>query len=326
MSCSDKKEQTVDNYFNNLHDTGYFNGNVLIAKGDSIIYQNSFGYSNSDKSDKLSSGYLFGLGSIYKEFPAVAIMRLVENGLLSINDSLSSYLKHLPAWSNKIQIKHLLNYSSGLPVVDWQSYFQSEKGVNQEIILGDLGNLKNLEAEPGNKYIYSNYNPLLLIKIIEEVAKTDFANYLKEEILLPNRITGIEIENKFPFESKNKFALPFDENFEKDDVNYQLTSICSSIKGMFDWVNQLDDFRIISRESMKILSIKFKNEEELETPLGACNWKGENITSHEHHGSSGNYECLITNVKEKNIFIALLTNQKNRNLFDIKRDLLKMLK
>ncbi|MDO1498891.1 serine hydrolase domain-containing protein [Winogradskyella maritima] len=126
--------------------------------------------------------YRFNIGSIYKEFPAVSIMQLQEKNLINLDDKISKYILELPNWSEEISVQNLLQYSSGLPTIGWDIYFSKGINVNDNDILEELKSIKNLEFEPGSDYLYSNSNPILLIKIVENITKTTFNRYLQENI------------------------------------------------------------------------------------------------------------------------------------------------
>ncbi len=323
--ASTKVEEALDSYFQKLISEGSFNGTVLVSDADKILYENALGYSRAKQAESLAIGDLFGLGSIYKEFPAVAIMKLQEAGELSLEDPVSKFLKDLPDWSNEVQIRHLLQYSSGLPRVDFGKYFQTEEGARQKDIVADLSTLEELAAEPGSKYIYSNYNPFILVEIVKEITGQDFESFLVQDILKPLRIDGITVENKFPYENQDGFAMPFNNEHEGDDIKYELMTICASTTGLDQWMKMLSNFEIISKESMQELSMTFSDDEGEESPLGHVIWDSDLIKSHVHQGSSGNYECLISNNEEIGVRVILLTNQKNGNLFEIVDEVEKIL-
>ncbi len=108
--------QEIDTFIREAHEEGIFSGNILVAKNDTIVYQESFGYTNASEKTKLSSASIFNIGSIAKEFNAVSIMILVEQGKLSLDDYISKFELGLPEWSEKIKIRHLLNYAGGFPM------------------------------------------------------------------------------------------------------------------------------------------------------------------------------------------------------------------
>ncbi len=327
VSCFHQKEQGIADYFDKLHNDKKFNGNVLIVKSGTELYRNSFGLAKGDASEKLTQEHLFQIGSIYKEFPAVAIMQLKEKGLLSLDDKLSQFVPDLPEWAKSVKIKHLLQYSSGLPLIDWPPLCQGDEKVSLELVLKHLPKIQELEFEPGSNYVYSNYNPFLLIRIIESVSKLKFEDYVEQRIFAPHEIEGIQVIHRYPYEETDRraFARPFNEDHEEDDLEYELPSVCASLDGMHQWFEKLDSFRIVSKESVKQLSEKAKEGDNIQSPLGRGDWENGEFQLHLHHGATGNYECLVRHYNTEGIFVILLTNQKQRNLHEIADEVYEMI-
>jgi hypothetical protein len=149
------------------HQRGIFNGNVLVADGTHIVYERSFGHADSSRAAALSSSNTFYVGSIAKEFKGVGILLLNQRGKLKLTDKISQYLSGYPAWADSIEIRHLLNYTSGLQDVP----DGSENAVQQT-----LSQLKALAFEPGKTYLYSYANVFLQKKIIEKITGVRLAN------------------------------------------------------------------------------------------------------------------------------------------------------
>jgi len=325
LSFSCKEKNDIASYLDKLHQDGALNGNVLVIKSGSRIFESSYGYADATKEQVLSSDYRFGIGSIYKEFPAVGIMQLLEKGALEINDPLSKYLTGLPDWSNEITIEHLLQYSSGLPQVPWGEVFQNGE-VNESNVLKGLEKLESLASAPGEGYIYSNYNPFLLMRIIEKSTGLTFKEYLQQYLLEPFNLDGIVIHEHFPYHNAELMALPFDDEFQEDEVVHSLTSICSSVNGMYQWLSQLDGLKIISESSMKRISMTYQDSKDYQSPLGDCRWIDRTMRIHQHHGASGNYECLVSHYPEDDLMVILMTNQKHGNLDRITQKIVQMSK
>lgn len=314
LSCN--KPQDIDSYLMKLHQNGKLNGNVLVINNDTVVYEKSFGTVDGANKDPLTSAHYFALGSIQKEFPGVAIMQLKEEGLLSLEDRLSRFLPYLPPWANKITIRNLLQYSSGLPHVDWNLYF--DQGVaNQEKIIEDLSAVKELEFTPGTDYLYSYYNPLVLQRVVERLTGMSFKEYVEKQIIIPYKLDGLIVKEEYPYKNATMMAIPFNKKLEADNYHAEVFTVCSSTKGMYNWFRKLDNFEIISKESMKELSREVMEKEYVQSPLGQCDWKGDDINLHFHHGNSQNYESLVRNYKQDQLLIVLLTNQDNENLYDI---------
>lgn len=313
-SCS--RHTDIDSYLKEIHSRGKLNGNVLVIQNDTIIYENSFGYVDGSGKTALTSSHYFALGSIQKEIPGVAIMQLKEKDLLSLEDKLGNFLPQLPSWAEKITIKNLLQYSSGLPHVDWEAHF--EKGtVNQQKVLQDLHIIEKLEFEPGTDYLYSNYNPMLLEEVVEAVTGMKFKEYVENKIIIPYEIDGLIVKQEYPYKDPTLMAIPFNKKLEADNYHAELFTLCSSTRGMYNWFSKLDNFEIISKESMKELSEEVMNKEYVQSPLGQCEWGEDDMDLHFHHGNSQNYESLVRHYKKDNLFIAILTNQDNENLYNI---------
>ncbi len=313
---SQKSNHVIDSLFNSHFTNGTFNGAVLVVKKNNVIYNKAFGYVDNSKSSRLSVDSKFIIGSIYKEFPAVAIMQLVENNKLTVDETIHKILPELPEWRTKITVKHLLQYSSGLPKVNWRHYFSNQIIPTDESLFKDIKNVNKLEFVPGSDYLYTNMSPILLMEIVERISKLSFHEYLKKNILQPHQIEDIEVKEQFPFQNKKNMAIAFNKDFKEDPYKIAVKNllICSNTNGLYTWLKKLDNFEIISKESMLFLSQKANNNDHTQAPLGSCSWKKNNIEIHQHHGSSGNYECLVTRDKTKDTFIIILTNQKNRNL------------
>ncbi len=315
LSCQPATD--IDAYLKELHAKGKFNGNALVVRNDTVLYEHSFGYADGAKNIHLTAEHRFVIGSIQKEFPAVAIMQLREQGHLTLDDRLSQFVPHLSAWANTITIRNLLQYSSGLPKIDWESYFQQGLTVNERQVIQELSTLEELAFVPGTDYLYSNYNPFLLRRIVEVLTKMKFKEYVEQKILLPFKLDGIIIKKQYPYADTSFMAMPFDDNFKVDDYGVEITIFGSTATGMYQWFSQLDNFEIVTKESMKRLSEEAIQGDNIQAPLGRCDWENDDIELHLHHGSSQNYECLVRDHKQDEIIIVLLTNQKHSNLHDI---------
>ncbi|WP_196887305.1 serine hydrolase domain-containing protein [Aureivirga sp. CE67] len=326
VSC--QNNENIDIYLYELHEKGQLNGNVLVTKDGKNIYEKSFGYSDGTKNTKLTKGYRFNIGSVYKEFPAVSIMQLQEKNQINLDDKVSKYIPELPNWSEEVSIKHLLQYSSGLPTIGWDTYFSKGINVNDSHIMEEIKSVKNLEFRPGSDYLYSNSNPILLIKIIENITNSTFNQYLQENIFIPYGMKNTIIKEQYPYKDKTLMAIPFNSNLKEDD--YKLSAknllISSTATDLANWFEKLGNFQIVNKQSIKKLSEQAKKGDNIQSPLGYIEWRDNKIIEHSHHGSIENYECIVRRFKQDNITIVILTNQKQQNVFDVSDEIYKIIK
>lgn len=325
-----KSHESIDSLMQYKVQKGKFNGNVLVLKNGETIYEKSFGYADASKITKLTNQFRFDLGSVYKEFPAVSIMQLQEKGLLQTDDKISLYLKYLPNWASKIEIKHLLQYTSGLPKIQWDKYFEKSSTITDEKIKQDLMNLKELEFKPGSDYLYTNYSPILLGQIVETITKQTFSEYVKENLFIPFGLKNAKIHSQVPYIDRSFMAIPFDKNFKEDPYKVKLSGAIFSFtaRDIESWIVNLHAYKVINKESLKFLSQEADFWGNIQSSLGNVKWGNDMIKEHWHHGEAGNYECIVKRIYEgKDVFtIIVQANQKRKNVIDISDDIYDILR
>ncbi len=181
----------IDTLIRPLSNSNNFSGMVFVKQKDSIVLSKPYGYADRESRTKTTVKSKFLIGSISAMFTAVAIMQLVEEGKLSVDDPLNKFIPKI-ANSEKITIHHLLTERSGLPRVVSQadgSYAKLTKTAHTLDALVDL--IKELEpiAEPGAKYRHSGSSYILLAKVIELVSGASFGEYLEHKIFAPLGMT-----------------------------------------------------------------------------------------------------------------------------------------
>ena len=108
-------ENSINELFESYAHYNRFIGNVLISQGNKIIYEKSFGYADMENHIKNTEKSIFSIASVTKPLTAVGIMKLVEDGKLTLETPLNTYFPNfIPDYSKGITIRHLLNHSSGM--------------------------------------------------------------------------------------------------------------------------------------------------------------------------------------------------------------------
>ncbi len=191
-----KKIQRIDSLFNSFHVNGQFNGNVLITEKGKPIYQKSFGLANEESKEKLNENSVSELASCAKQFTALAIVQLKEQGKLNYDDTIDKHLPELKEY-HKVTVRHLLNHTSGMPdyMQLMDSLWDKEKiATNQDIIYLFEAHRPPLLFEPNTKFEYSNTGYALLVSILEKLSGLSYATYLERKIFIP-----LKMSNTFVF-------------------------------------------------------------------------------------------------------------------------------
>ena len=311
VSC---QYHSIDEYIQEQNLNGELNGNILVIKSNEVLYENSFGIAHPKTKEPLTSAHRFNVGSIYKEFPGVAVMQLYENGSLKLDDKVSDYLDDLPAWASSINIQQLFKYTSGLPKVPWENYTESNSPVTEELVLSDLKK-EELAFEPGSDYLYSNYNPLLLTLIVEKVAGQSFEDYVNKHIFEPAKMTDSYFAKETPYKDEKLPAIAFDEDYNPYPFVIQEPKFLMSFtaKDLYQWLYHLHSYLLISKASIQLLS----EREGSQSPLGVLEWEDDVLEVHHHHGESGNYEAVVRYYPKDDLYIVILKNQKHFNVMEM---------
>lgn len=177
----------LDTLFQKLYNSDAFNGNVLVAKGHTVIYRKSFGYGIKERNVKLSDTSLFQLASVSKVITGVATLLLVEQGKLRLESPVSEILSGFPY--EGVTVKQLLCHRSGLPnYIYFCTGLLPEKPdlITGEDVLGIMIKDKpKAWLKPDTRFNYCNTNYALLALIIEKASGKSYPQFLADEIFTP---------------------------------------------------------------------------------------------------------------------------------------------
>ncbi|MDB9952245.1 beta-lactamase family protein [Porticoccaceae bacterium] len=199
---------------------------IAVTKDDKVIYSKGFGARNLKQYLPMTADTLIGIGSVTKSFTAMAMVRLQEMGLLSIEDSVSKYLKVEPFTSRpEIKIKHMLSHSSGIPTMDgannsfhyafddFSRVFPAESREDFLAHLGDAGDF--IIYKPGEHFFYNNDCYTCLTFIVEDLTGKSFEAFLREVVLEPLAM---------------KRAVMNQADFDNDPENNMMTGYLPDVK------------------------------------------------------------------------------------------------
>ena len=294
----------------------YHRGRILLSKG--------YGLANVELSAPVRPETVFQSGSVGKQFVAAAIMMLVEEKKLSLDDSVTKYFPASPATWSRIRIKNLLSHTSGL-----SEYASDERTGPQgdfyvRLDFTDDEFLKKIEALPiewpvGEKWDYRNTNYLLLGLVIQKASGKPYAEYLDERIfkplgmtstrlisereIVPNRSAGYELEDG---QLKNQEWVSPTFNRTADGALY------FNVLDLAKWDEALYTTRLLTRSSLdRIWTVYPLND-------GTPNWAGYGFgwfigrqKGHAtvwHSGAWQGFTCVIARYPEDNLSVVVLTN------------------
>ncbi len=320
---SQNKSQVIERYIKRHVENGKFNGNLLITKGDQVLYSKSFGF--ADRAHKIENcdSTKFLIGSITKTFTALAILILEEEEKLKLNDKLSKYFPDFQS-ANKITVAQLLTHTAGIGdyrmLQDWKADSQSEHTTPYTTI-SKMSNMALL-SEPGERFRYSNVGYILLGLIIEKVSQLSFADFIQNKILNPLQLknTGIIDNQTIIYGLAQGYSSNSKETIKAEYINYQQPfssgNMYSTTQDLLKFTKAVINGKLISQERTKAI---FETGQYYGYGWGIRNFNG--IRAYGHHGGMNGFIGSITYIPEGNYFICLLTNDNNTPKVRITNDL-----
>lgn len=327
------KVQKIDSFLIAFGKTIKFNGNVLIAEKGNVIYNKSFGAANQTTGKKLNSNSIFELASVTKQFTAMAIVLLKEQGKINYEDKISKYLPELGFYN--ITIKNLLTHTSGLAeyaeVLD--SAFDKNKIATNKDVIEFYSKLKPvLQFEPNTKWEYSNTGYVLLASIIEKVSGISYGRYLEQAIFKPLKLTNTFVYNRryspkkvnnyaygyFYSDSLKKYLLPDSIPEVKKviwlDGTYGDASLNSTVIDLLKWDRALYSSKLISAKAKNEIFTSSKLQDSTKTDYG-FGWFIEDNGIYGkltfHRGGWPGYRTIIDRHTDNDKTIIVLLNYVN---------------
>lgn len=239
-------------------DRNQFSGAVLVAKDGKPVLREGFGFANRELNVAATPDTVFRLASITKQFTAAAILKLAEEGKLSLDDPASKFYTEAPAaWSN-VTLRHLLAHRSGIGDYTSLPDFFEKLAANDRTPAEIMAMTKDqpLSSQPGEKFAYNNSGYVLLGLVIEKVTGQTYADHVSNaffkplgmthsgyddtKTLLPHRAAGYGMEGgKWVNAQYLSMTLP-----------HAAGSLYSTVDDLLIWEEALFGGKVISQASL----------------------------------------------------------------------------
>ena len=313
----------IDTLFQSLYQSNQFNGNVLVAKANEIIYQKAFGYAVKEKNEPLNDSTIFQLASVSKVITGIAVMQLYEKGQLKLNQLVCDILPDFPY--KTISVQHLLSHRSGIPNY---AYFCDVLLKNDPTVLSNNDMLDIIVKhkpicylKTNTRFNYSNTNYALLALIVEKISGKTFSDYLKDELFIPLGMTHSFTAKNLPSDKKNK-AQGYTHTF-KPVANDRFDGILGD-KGIY---TSTYDLYLLSTSLYQKSSLSAQTQAMCYTPFSpekklgnyGLGWRMKNWTSTNkevfHNGWWHGFRSAFHRRLNDSLTIIVLSNRLNKSVY-----------
>lgn len=303
-----------------------FSGTVLLAVEDRIILNRGYGFANREHQVNHIPETKFRIGSITKQFTAMAIMMLHERGILQVEDNLSRYIPSY-RYSDQITIHHLLTHTSGIPnitqVANFIEIMKQPTTLEKTIYL--FLNLE-LEFQPGTMFRYTNTGYILLAYIIEQSTGLSYGDFLNQHIFIPLNMMNTGCDNHkeiiihraqgYEFESWFVNAAYMDMTLPVGGGN-----LYSTTGDLYKWDQALYTENLVNQESLE----KMFTPNEFGYGYGWFIHTNDNRRQIHHGGGIVGFKNKIIRYVDERVTIIILNNLSTTNVDQLGHDIAKII-
>lgn len=300
---------------------------LAVIKDGVVIYAKAYGYANIEQAKALHPEQRFSIGSMTKQFVAAAVMLLVEDGRLGLDQPISEYIGVVPAsWAN-VSVRHLLTHTSGLPIDPPNDYLLSlnSHAPYRDDELLDIFKTLNLQTSPGIIWSYSNVGYDILGLLITKVTGKPYGSFLQERIFTPlgmssARTLGIESSTS---DYASGYLITGDQRVQSIQTNAWIrygamaaTGISVSALDLAKWDAALYGERILKKSSIDQMFavsalVQAKTSDSLADINYGLGWFLSTVNGHRkvyHAGSVPGFASDFLRYVDDRFSIIILTN------------------
>lgn len=291
-------------------------GVFMIARQGKPIYQKAWGKANLELNAPLTTGHVFQIGSMTKQFTAVAILMLEQQGKLHVKDPLSKYLPDFPNGGN-ITLHHLLTHTSGI-----QDYLRmktlptiAQKEMTPEMVIDFFKN-EPVNSAPGEKYAYNNSGYFLLGYVVEKVSGTTYKDFIRKNILDKADMretyyaSDRQVIKNRAYGYHRKDSLYVNKTVISYDLAYAAGALMSTTGDLLKWQNAMNRHIFLNTEETQKAFTRYtlNNGEPHNYGYG---WQFKDIkgvTVREHGGSIFGYKSMGVYIPREDIYVVGFSN------------------
>lgn len=312
IQWTNAQNNQVDALFEKYNRTDIPGIAVSVNKDGNNIYRNGFGMANLEYGIPITTQTKFHVASLSKQFTAFMMLKLEDEGLLSIKDDVRKYIPELPDYGNTITINHLLTHTSGLRD-QWRllemAGWRLDDVIKTEQVFKLIINQKELNFEPSKKTKYSNSGYTLMAIIIERLTNMTFAEYAKQTIFDP-----LQMNDSF-FYDDHEVMIPNraysykkdNEQLKKSNLNFATvgpTSLFTTIEDFNKWARNFQTMTIGKKSIFKSMEKEEKNG--FAKGQFVRNYKGDKMIY--HSGSDAGYRLYFARIPKLGYDFTIFAN------------------
>jgi CubicO group peptidase (beta-lactamase class C family) len=296
---------------------------VGVSKDGLTIFSRGYGMADLEHDVPNTAGTIFEGGSLSKQFTAAAIMLLVMDGKLALDDDVRDYVPEVPDYGTTITLRHMMTHTSGLR--DWGSVAQisgwgrGERSHDHSDVIDIVSRQSALNFEPGHEYSYSNTGYNLLAIIVGRVSGMSFAEFSEERIFEPLGLEHTQWRDDYRRIVKGRSAAYTALQGGAFQINRPIEyvhgngGILTTVGDLLTWNQALTTGRLGGPEFVALMheTGRLNDGSEIVYAGGLQVTVSAGVPAISHTGSTAGYRAFTSRYPDQGLAVAMLCNVSN---------------
>lgn len=296
---------------------------VGVSEGGVPVYQRAYGMADLQHRLALGTQSIFHVASISKQFTAIAVALLAEDGKLGLDDDVRTYVPELPDYGPRITVRQLMHHTSGLrdqwQLLSWSGWRFPSDLITERDVLDVIARQRALNFRPGDEYLYSNTGFTLLAVIVQRVSGQSLREFAEARIFAPlgMRDTHFHDDHAMIVPGRTAAYAPRPGGGWRISIpvfdTYGATSLFSTTGDLLTWMAHLDQPRFGSpalwRAAQTSGALSDGTAINYGFGLTLGTWRG--VRAIGHGGADAGYRAYVERYPDHGVAVAVLCNRAN---------------
>lgn len=330
LQCqSDKKlrfpeADEIDAIFSDYNNPDTPGASVAVIHKGKILFKKGYGSANLEYDIPITPATVFHVASVSKQFTAFAIMLLVEDGKLSLDDDIRKHIPEVPDFGKKITLRHLANHTSGIRD-QWELLilggWRLDDVITMDHILSMVSRQKELNFTPGEKYMYSNTGFTLLAEVVSRVSGQSFSRFTQMNIFEPLGMKNTQFYDDHEKVVKNRaysYRPQRNGDILKAPLNYAnvgATSLFTTVEDLALWTDNFHHPKVGTPKLIEEMNTRTRlnSGRTFGGGLGQFMAPYNGLSQINHGGSDAGYRAFVSRFPEQDFSVVVLSNNGRFN-------------
>lgn len=295
---------------------------IGVSRQGELVLEREYGMANLETGTPIGSHTIFNAASIAKQVTAMAVMLLVRDDKLSLDDDVREFIPELPDYGTPIRVRHLLTHTSGL-----RDYFEmlilargrfEENRITVADVMDIVTRQKALNFDPGDEFGYSNTGYALLATVVERVSGQSLRDFAAERIFIPLDMSQTHFHDDYTALVPGR-ASGYDARgtgWRRSTPNYDAygaTNLYTTVGDLLRWAANFDHPRVGDRAIVERMatSAVLTNGDSTSYGFGLSLGNDRGAKVEEHEGADPGYRAYLGRYPEHGLGVAVLCNTRS---------------